>query len=100
MIVTRRGALDDRRSALEVERDRSETTNDTAAREAQVRQSYRSLVIALFVAYMLFAAGLKAWLNVSLTPDLWLIPLLIGAVVLGRAVAFLRDWVPLVFLIF
>lgn len=100
MIETRRRALEGRRPVAFAEREPAPQLDTARAREAQVRQSYRFLVIALFVTYMLFAAALKAWFSVSLTPDLWLIPLLIGAVLLGRAVAFLRDWVPLVFLIF
>lgn len=62
-------------------------------------RSYGWLVVAIFLVYMGVAVGLYVWRGASFTPDRWLLFLLIGAVVMGRALAFLRDWVPVVLLI-
>jgi hypothetical protein len=64
-----------------------------------VQRSYTTLVVVIFLAYLAVGAGLYIWRGAYFTPDRWLILLLIGAVVMGRAMAFLRDWVPVVFLI-
>ncbi len=64
-----------------------------------VQRSYTTLVVVIFLAYMAVGVGLYIWRGAYFTPDRWLILLLVGAVVMGRAMAFLRDWVPVVFLI-
>ncbi len=61
---------------------------------------YRRLAFALFVVYMTAAVGIYLWRGIFFTPDRWAVFLLIGAVLLGRAVSFLRDWIPFVLLIF
>ncbi|MDP9363037.1 MAG: phosphatase PAP2 family protein [Chloroflexota bacterium] len=58
-----------------------------------------TLVVVIFLAYMAIAAGLYMRYGVSFTPDRWLFLLLIGALVMGRAMVFLRDWIPVVLLI-
>ena len=63
--------------------------------------SYGSVVLVIFVAYIAFAIGLTVWRGVNfIEPDRWAIFLLIGAIILGKWKAFLRDWVPFVFLLF
>lgn len=62
-------------------------------------RSHGTLVVLIFLAYMAVAAGLYVWRGASFTPDRWLVLLLLGALVMGRALAFLRDWVPVVLLI-
>lgn len=63
--------------------------------------SYSVVVLAIFVAYIVFAIGLTVWRGVNfIEPDRWAIFLLIGAIILGKWKAFLRDWVPFVFLLF
>ena len=63
------------------------------------QRSFGRLVAIIFLAYMAVGVGLYVWRGVYFTPDRWLILLLIGAIVMGRAMAFLRDWVPVVLLI-
>ncbi len=71
-----------------------------AGRAASTGPSY-GVVLTIFVAYIVFAIGLTVWRGVNfIEPDRWAIFLLIGAIVLGKWKAFLRDWVPFVFLLF
>ena len=63
-------------------------------------RSYTTLVVVIFAAYMAVAIGLYAWRGAYFAPDRWAILLFLGAVVLGQWKAFLRDWVPVVMLIF
>ncbi len=72
---------------------------DGAATSDDRPRSHGSLIVVVFLAYMAVAIGLYVWRGASFTPDRWLVLLLIGAVVMGRALSFLRDWVPVVFLI-
>jgi membrane-associated phospholipid phosphatase len=64
-------------------------------------QTYGPL-IAIFVAiYFLIAASLYFIRGGNvISPDKWLIALFIGAVLLGKGVKFLRDWIPFLFLLF
>lgn len=63
--------------------------------------SYRVLVILIFLAYMLLATALYYFRGVGfITPDKWVVYLFFGALILGQGVAFLRDWIPFVFLVF
>jgi hypothetical protein len=70
-----------------------------AVAEARIQRTYGHLVALVFVAYLAIAIGLYLWRGVAFAPDGWLILFLVGAIVLGRAVAFMRDWVPVVLLI-
>jgi len=63
------------------------------------RRSVASLIVIIFVAYMAIGVGLYLKRGVYFTPDRWFLLLLVGAVVMGRALAFLRDWVPVILLI-
>ncbi len=63
-------------------------------------RSFASIAVAIFAVYMAIAIGLYVWFGVYFTPDLWVIALFLGAVVLGRTLTFLRDWIPFVLLIF
>ena len=69
--------------------------------ERNVHRSYGGIVVAIFVAYVAIAIGLTVWRGVNfIEPDRWAIFLLLGAIILGQWKAFLRDWVPFVFLLF
>ncbi len=63
-------------------------------------RTFRFLVFGLFVVYMAIAIGFYLWRGVFFKPDQWALLLLLGAVLLGRAGSFLRDWIPFVLLIF
>ena len=73
---------------------------DAGADGAALKRSYGTLVVVLFVGYMAVAIGLYVWRGAYFTPDRWAVLLFVGALVLGRWKAFLRDWVPVVMLIF
>ncbi|MDQ3044123.1 MAG: phosphatase PAP2 family protein [Chloroflexota bacterium] len=66
----------------------------------RIERRYGLLVGALFAGYMGFAVGLYLWRGIYFTPDRWAIFLLIGALLTGRLLAFARDWIPFVLLIF
>jgi membrane-associated phospholipid phosphatase len=68
--------------------------------DARVHRSYNVLVVAVFLSYMALGVGLYLWRGAYFTPDRWMLLLFVGAVVLGQAKAFLRDWVPFVLLAF
>jgi len=63
-------------------------------------RTFRTLLFGLFVAYMAIAIGFYLWRGVFFKPDQWALLLLVGALVLGRAGSFVRDWIPFVLLIF
>ncbi len=69
-------------------------------REAANGRAYRWLVFGMFAAYILAAIAIFLARGQSFRPDNWAILLLIGAVLLGRTGAFLRDWIPFVLLVF
>jgi hypothetical protein len=61
----------------------------------------RLLIFGLFAGYMLLAAGLYYFRGFSfITPDRWAFFLFLGAALVGQGLAFLRDWVPFVLLLF
>jgi hypothetical protein len=65
------------------------------------QRSYGFLVLAIFVAYMGLATALYYFRGVGfITPDRWAVLLFFGAILLGQGVAFVRDWVPFVLLVF
>lgn len=70
-------------------------TGPLAARLPQGR-----LLAVAFIGFMLTGLGLSAWRGIWFTPDRWAVLLFVGAVVLGQGLAFLRDWVPVIMLIF
>lgn len=63
-------------------------------------RSYGFLALFLFVGYMSIAIGLYVWRGAYFTPDRWAILLFVAAIALGQWKAFLRDWIPVVLLIF
>ena len=63
-------------------------------------RSYAGLALLLFAAYMAVAVGLYVWRGVLFRPDRWAMLLFVGAVLLGQWKSFLRDWTPMVFLLF
>jgi membrane-associated phospholipid phosphatase len=75
-----------------------EIHNDAIAKEPQ---TYGPL-IAIFVAiYFLIAASMYFIRGGNvISPDKWLLALFVGAVLLGRGVRFLRDWIPFLLLLF
>ena len=68
---------------------------------AEEPQTYGPL-IAIFVAiYFLIAASMYFIRGGNvISPDKWLLALFVGAVLLGRGVRFLRDWIPFLLLLF
>ncbi len=77
-------------------------TESPAATGGQERKQrlFRWLVFGMFVAYIGGAVSLFVWRGQSFRPDNWALFLLIGAILLGRAGPFLRDWIPFVLLVF
>ncbi len=71
-----------------------------AATEEKGDRSYGFLALVLFAAYMSIAVILYVWRGAYFTPDRWAILLFITAIALGQWKAFLRDWIPVVLLIF
>ncbi len=63
-------------------------------------RSYSLIAFALFVGYMALAVTLYVTRGAYFTPDRWAILLFIAAIALGQWKAFLRDWIPVVLLIF
>lgn len=53
----------------------------------------------LFVGYIVAVVLLMLYRNVSITPDRVFVILLFGAVILGRGLTFLKDWVPFIALL-
>lgn len=77
-----------------------ETSPEGGGVGSGAHRSYTTLVVVIFASYMAVAIGLYAWRGAYFTPDRWAIFLFLGAVMLGQWKAFLRDWVPVVMLIF
>ncbi|MDQ4099904.1 MAG: phosphatase PAP2 family protein [Chloroflexota bacterium] len=75
-------------------------TVDGGVKEDQGRRTFTVLVTSLFVVYMAVAVGIYLWRGIFFKPDEWALLLLVGAFILGRVGAFLRDWIPFVLLIF
>lgn len=87
--------------AAEIATARNESPGPDGAATKRDGRSYGFLVLAIFVVYMGLATALYYFRGVSfITPDRWAVALFIGAVLLGQGVAFVRDWVPFVFLVF
>lgn len=61
---------------------------------------FRWLVFGMFVVYIAGAVLLFVWRGQAFRPDNWALFLLVGAILIGRAGPFLRDWIPFVLLIF
>ena len=53
-------------------------------------------LVAISLAYLVAAAGLLIWRGVSVSPDYILFLLIPVAVLSGRFLGFLRDWIPFV----
>jgi membrane-associated phospholipid phosphatase len=53
-------------------------------------------LVAISLAYLLAAAGIMIWRGISVSPDYLLFLLIPVAVLSGRFLGFLRDWVPFV----
>ncbi|HYJ12334.1 MAG TPA: hypothetical protein VEW66_01995, partial [Thermomicrobiales bacterium] len=70
-------------------------TNDAAA-----RRLFRWVTLGMFALYIVAAIGIFLWRGQSFRPDNWAIFLLVGALLLGRPLAFIRDWIPFVLLVF
>ena|GEM_PF-704553 len=65
------------------------------------RLPYGVLAFLLFVGYMGLATALYHFRGVSfITPDRWALALFVAAILLGQGLAFVRDWLPFVFLVF
>jgi membrane-associated phospholipid phosphatase len=53
-------------------------------------------LVAISLAYLVAAAGIMIWRGISVSPDYLLFLLIPVAVLSGRFLGFLRDWVPFV----
>jgi membrane-associated phospholipid phosphatase len=53
-------------------------------------------LVAISLAYLLMAAGIMIWRGISVSPDYLLFLLIPVALLSGRFLGFLRDWVPFV----
>src|SRR5579884_1469460 len=72
-----------------------------AAPRVKKDRSYGALVFGIFAVYMGLATALYYFRGVSfITPDRWALALFVAALLLGQGVAFVRDWIPFVFLVF
>jgi membrane-associated phospholipid phosphatase len=76
------------------------SVDSSDASRAPTNRSYGMLAFVLFVGYMAIAIGLYVWRGAYFTPDRWVILLFVTAIALGQWKAFLRDWIPVVLLIF
>lgn len=72
----------------------------TTSTHDRQRTLYRWLVFGMFGAYIAAAVAFYLWRGLTFRPDNWAIFLLVGALLLGRAGPFLRDWIPFVLLVF
>ncbi len=61
---------------------------------------FRWTAIGMFAVYIGAAIAVFLWRGQSFRPDNWAIFLLVGAVLLGHPLAFIRDWIPFVLLVF
>jgi membrane-associated phospholipid phosphatase len=53
-------------------------------------------LVAISLAYLLAAAGIMIWRGISVSPDYLLFVLIPVALLSGRFLGFLRDWVPFI----
>lgn len=56
-------------------------------------------ITLLLIVYLVGIIGFMIVRNISITPDRFFVFLLIGAVIAGRGLSFLRDWLPFVALL-
>ena len=77
----------------------SAASSDDSSSTSRAQRSFSRLVVVVFLAYVAIGVALYLWRGLYFTPDRWLVLLLVGAIVMGRALTFLRDWVPVVLLI-
>ena len=65
---------------------------------SQVLRSVRrpGPLVAISLAYLVAAAGIMIWRGISVSPDYLLFLLIPVALLSGRFIGFLRDWVPFV----
>jgi membrane-associated phospholipid phosphatase len=75
----------------------------TQESDSASQRIFARMFCAIFAVYLAVAAITYLWRGTYFVPDppdSWALLLLVGAVALGRWKSFLRDWVPLVALIF
>jgi hypothetical protein len=53
-------------------------------------------LVALSIGYLALVSGVMIWRGISVSPDYLLLVMVPLALLTGRFVAFLRDWVPFV----
>ena len=70
------------------------------ASRAAAQRVFRWVAVGMFLLYIGAAIGIFLWRGQSFRPDNWAIFLLVAAVLLGRPLAFVRDWIPFVLLVF
>ena len=54
----------------------------------------RSILVPAVIAYVVATAAFAIWRGISVSPDDFILVLLVGAIILGRWKAFLVDWMP------
>jgi hypothetical protein len=89
-------------AAANTRRIETNATSDDVVHSVKpsTNRSYGMLALILFVVYIAIAVILYLWRGAYFTPDRWAILLFLTAILLGQWKAFLRDWIPVVLLIF
>jgi len=64
-----------------------------------IKLNRENVTTALLIIYLLGIVIFMVVRNISITPDRFFVFLLIGAVIAGRGISFLRDWLPFVALL-
>lgn len=73
---------------------------DAPKSRLSVQRPFAVIALFLFVGYMAVAIWLYFWRGIYFRPDMWAIFLFVSAILLGQWKKFLRDWIPVVFLLF
>jgi hypothetical protein len=77
-----------------------EPIKEAAEQPQQKFRSYDRLMFRLAIAYGAAVSVYVIWHRTFLSPDQFLVIGMLAALMLGRAKAFLRDWIPLILLLF
>ena len=72
----------------------------TKSHPFSVNRPYAIIALLIFGGYMALAIGLYFWRGIYFRPDMWAIALFVAAIVFGQWKTFLRDWIPVVLLLF
>ncbi len=61
--------------------------------------AYHKVNIAVFIVYMLLMTALLIWQGVGITPDRYVLILILGSLFIGKTRKFLIDWLPFLFIL-